>query len=103
MPYPASPTDAQPVVMKAWPLWTGRLSILREPLQARRACGGWGESRWRSKVAVPEGGSCGARPTACDLRGGAALVVAGAAPLRACTPWWRNIRRGYEDLASSLA
>ncbi len=110
MPYPGFPTDAQPVVMSMAAVGRGT-SIFVENIFENRYKHAEGLQRLgakikvEGKVAIVEGVEQlrGAPVTACDLRGGAALVVAGlAAQGRTLVEGEEHIRRGYEDLAGSL-
>ena len=111
MPYPGFPTDMQPQIAAALCLATGT-SVLTE---------GVFDSRYRyvdefrrmgahiqvdGKVAVIEGVPylTGAPVHACDLRAGAAMVIAGLAA-RGVTEvdGIHHIERGYEDLVGKLA
>ena len=111
MPYPGFPTDAQPVVMSMAAVGRGT-SIFVENIFESRYKHAEGLQRLgakikvEGKVAIVEGVEQlrGAPVIACDLRGGAALVVAGlAAQGRTLVEGEEHIRRGYEDLAGSLA
>ena len=111
MPYPGFPTDAQPVVMSMAAVGLGT-SIFVENIFESRYKHAEGLQRLgakikvEGKVAIVEGVEQlrGAPVIACDLRGGAALVVAGlAAQGRTLVEGEEHIRRGYEDLAGSLA
>ena len=111
LPYPGFPTDAQPVVMSMAAVGRGT-SIFVENIFESRYKHAEGLQRLgakikvEGKVAIVEGVEQlrGAPVIACDLRGGAALVVAGlAAQGRTLVEGEEHIRRGYEDLAGSLA
>ena len=111
MPYPGFPTDMQPQIAAVLCLATGT-SVLTE--------GVW-DSRYRyvdefrrmgahiqvdGKVAVIEGvpGLTGAPGHACDLRAGAAMVIAGLAAQGITeVDGIYHIERGYEDLVGKLA
>ena len=111
MPYPGFPTDMQPQIAAVLCLATGT-SVLTE--------GVW-DSRYRyvdefrrmgahiqvdGKVAVIEGvpGLTGAPVHACDLRAGAAMVIAGLAAQGITeVDGIYHIERGYEDLVGKLA
>ena len=111
MPYPGFPTDMQPQIAAVLCLATGT-SVLTE--------GVW-DSRYRyvdefrrmgahiqvdGKVAVIEGvpGLTGAPVHACDLRAGAAMVIAGLAAQGVTeVDGIYHIERGYEDLVGKLA
>ena len=111
MPYPGFPTDAQPVVMAMAAVGRGTSIFVEnifenrykhaEELQRMGA-----RIKVEGKVAIVEGVErlWGAPVVSYDLRGGAALVVAGlAAKGRTEVSGAQYIRRGYEDLAGSLA
>ncbi len=111
MPYPGFPTDAQPVVMSMAAVGRGT-SIFVENIFENRYRHAEGLQRLganikvEGKVAIVEGveSLTGAPVQAADLRGGAALVVAGlAAHGRTQVGGVEYIRRGYEDLAGNLA
>ncbi len=111
MPYPGFPTDAQPVVMSMAAVGEGT-SIFVENIFENRykhaaELARMGASiKLEGKVAVVEGVEAlhGAPVTAWDLRGGAALVVAGLAAQgrTEITGTW-HIRRGYENITGRLA
>ncbi|RKJ42206.1 UDP-N-acetylglucosamine 1-carboxyvinyltransferase [Acutalibacter sp. 1XD8-33] len=110
MPYPGFPTDAQPVVMSMAAVGRGT-SVFVENIFESRYRHAEGLQRMganikvEGKVAVVEGveGLTGAAVQAADLRGGAALVVAGLrAQGRTRVEGAEFIRRGYENLAGSL-
>ena len=110
MPYPGFPTDMQPQIAAVLCLATGT-SVLTE--------GVW-DSRYRyvdefrrmgaqiqvdGKIAVIEGVEklTGARIQACDLRAGAALVIAAlAAKGESEISCVQYIERGYEDIVTKL-
>lgn len=111
MPYPGFPTDAQPVVMSMAAVGQGT-SIFVENIFENRYRHASELSRMgakikvEGKVAVVEGVERleGASVQAADLRGGAALVVAGlAAHGRTEVSGTEHIKRGYEHLARNLA
>ena len=111
MPYPGFPTDAQPVVMSMAAVGRGT-SIFVENIFENRYKHAEGLQRLganikvEGKVAIVEGVEQlrGAPVMSHDLRGGAALVVAGlAAQGRTLVDGVEFIRRGYEDLAGNLA
>lgn len=111
MPYPGFPTDAQPVVMSMAAVGDGT-SIFVENIFENRYRHAEGLQRLganikvEGKVAIVEGVErlTGAPVEAGDLRGGAALVVAGlAAHGRTEIEGVEFIRRGYEDIAGNLA
>lgn len=111
MPYPGFPTDAQPVVMSMAAVGEGTSVFVENIFENRyRHAEGLGRMgakiKVEGKVAVVEGVGrlTGAAVQAADLRGGAALVVAGlAAAGRTRVEGTEYIRRGYEDIAGSLA
>ena len=111
MPYPGFPTDAQPVVMAMAAVGRGT-SIFVETIFENRFKHAEGLERLgakikvEGKVAIVEGVEhlTGAPVMSHDLRGGAALVVAGlCAQGRTQVDGVGYIRRGYEDLAGNLA
>lgn len=111
MPYPGFPTDAQPVVMSMAAVGSGN-SVFVENIFENRYRHAEGLQRLgakikvEGKVAIVEGVDrlAGAPVEAWDLRGGAALVVAGlAARGRTEIEGVEYIRRGYEDIAGNLA
>ncbi len=111
MAYPGFPTDAQPAVMAMAALGRGT-SVFVENIFENRYRHAEGLQRLganikvEGKVAVVEGVErlAGAKVDAADLRGGAALVVAGlAAHGRTEVTGEPFIRRGYENLAEGLA
>lgn len=111
MPYPGFPTDAQPVVMSMAAVGRGT-SIFVENIFENRYRHAEGLQRLgakikvEGKVAIVEGveSLAGAPVEAADLRGGAALVVAGlAAHGRTEVGGVEFIRRGYADIAGDLA
>ena len=111
MPYPGFPTDAQPAVMSMAAVGRGT-SVFVENIFENRYRHADGLQRMgakikvEGKVAVVEGVErlTGASVEAADLRGGAALVVAGlAAQGRTQVSGEAFIRRGYENLVGCLA
>ena len=111
MPYPGFPTDAQPVVMSMAAVGRGT-SIFVENIFENRYKHAEGLQRLganikvEGKVVIVEGVEQlrGAPVMSYDLRGGAALVVAGlAAQGRTLVEGVEFIRRGYENLAGNLA
>lgn len=111
MPYPGFPTDAQPVVMSMAAVGSGT-SVFVENIFENRYRHAEGLQRLgakikvEGKVAIVEGVDrlAGAPVEAWDLRGVAALVVAGlAARGRTEIEGVEYIRRGYEDIAGNLA
>lgn len=111
MPYPGFPTDAQPVVMSMAAVGRGT-SIFVENIfenrykHASELCRLGAKIKVEGKVAVVEGVEhlSGAPVHAADLRGGAALVVAGlAADGKTEITGTEYIRRGYENIARDMA
>ena len=111
MPYPGFPTDAQPLVMSMAAVGRGT-SIFVETIFENRYKHAEGLQRLganikvEGKVAIVEGVEQlrGAPVMSHDLRGGAALVVAGlCAKGRTEVGGVEYIRRGYESLAGNLA
>ncbi len=111
MPYPGFPTDAQPVVMSMAAVGKGT-SIFVENIFENRYKHAFelqrlgADIRVEGKVAIVEGVErlYGAPVQAADLRGGAALVVAGLAALgRTEISGAHYIQRGYEDLVGTLS
>ena len=111
MPYPGFPTDAQPLVMSMAAVGRGT-SIFVETIFENRYKHAEGLQRLganikvEGKVAIVEGVEQlrGAPVMSHDLRGGAALVVAGlCAKGRTEVGGVEYIRRGYENLAGNLA
>lgn len=111
MPYPGFPTDAQPVIMSMAAVGTGTSVFVENIFENRYKHASELERlgakiKVEGKVAVVEGVKrlAGAPVSAQDLRGGAALVVAGlAAHGRTEVSGVEHIQRGYEDLAGSLS
>lgn len=110
MPYPGFPTDAQPMVMSMAAVGRGT-SVFVENIFENRFKHAFELQRLganikvEGKVAVVEGVEklTGAPVQAEDLRGGAALVVAGlAAGGRTEISGEEYIHRGYEDIAGNL-
>jgi len=106
MPYPGFPTDAQAPVMALATLGKGTTVFVENVFESRYKHVGelvrMGASiKVEGKVAVVEGvpSLYGASVEATDLRGGAALVVAGLAALgRTEIGSLRHIDRGYEKI-----
>ncbi len=111
MPYPGFPTDAQPAVMAMAAVGRGTSVFVENIFENRyRHAEGLGRMgakiKIEGKVAVVEGVERlgGAAVDAADLRGGAALVVAGlAAHGRTQVTGGHFIRRGYEDITGRFA
>lgn len=110
MPYPGFPTDAQPVVMAMAAVGQGTSVFVENIFQNRfrqaEELGRMGAKiKVEGRVAVVEGVDhlTGAQVQAGDLRGGAALAVAGLAAWGTTQiTGERHIHRGYQDLAGSL-
>lgn len=111
MPYPGFPTDAQPVVMSMAAVGRGTSIFVENIFENRYKHASelqrlGARIKVEGKVAVVEGVErlTGAPVSAEDLRGGAALVVAGlAAQGRTEITGEEYIRRGYENIAGKLA
>lgn len=111
MPYPGFPTDAQPVVMSMAAVGRGTSIFVENIFENRYKHAAelqrLGASiKVEGKVAVVEGVErlSGAPVHAADLRGGAALTVAGlAAHGRTEITGTEYIHRGYENIARDLA
>lgn len=111
MPYPGFPTDAQPMIMSMAAVGRGTSIFVENIFENRfkhaeelERLGA--KIKVEGKVAIVEGVERleGAPVQAMDLRGGAALVVAGlAAHGRTEVSGTEFIRRGYEDIAGNLA
>ncbi len=109
-PYPGFPTDAQAILMAA--LAGGRGTTLFEEnmfssrfrhVDELRRMGAQIETAGRAALVMGTGGLHGAAVTSTDLRGGAALVVAGlAAQGTTQVRNLRHIRRGYEKFEETL-
>ena len=109
-PYPGFPTDAQSVLMAALLRCEGTTVFEENIFESRYRHAAelnrmGGDIRVLGKVAVVRGvqSLCGAEVDATDLRGGAALCVAGLAA-EGCTTvrGIRHIQRGYADLPGDL-
>lgn len=109
-PYPEFPTDMQSQVMSLLMLAEGT-SIIRETVFEDRYKTAYELEKMGANItiegknAVIQGVPCikGARVKAYDLRGGAALVIAGlAAQGRSYIEGFSYIERGYEGLCESL-
>ena len=113
-PYPDFPTDLQSPAMAVMAAANGKSRIVENVFENRyrtaaelekmgadiRICGK--EALIAGKG--PEPGLCGARVTASDLRGGAALVAAGlAAKGTTVIDGCCHIHRGYEDICRDLS
>lgn len=111
MPYPGFPTDAQPVVMAMAAVGDGT-SVFVENIFENRYRHAEGLSRMgarvkvEGKVAVVEGVPelSGATVEAMDLRGGAALIVAGlCAQGSTKVRGMEYVERGYEKIGEHLS
>jgi len=110
MPYPGFPTDAQPVVMPMAAIGDGTSIFVENIFENRykyaeelRHMGA--NIKIEGKVAIIEGVPKlqGAPVTSWDLRGGAALVIAGlSAKGRTEVSGEEFIYRGYEDITGNL-
>ena len=111
MPYPGFPTDSQAPVMAMESLADGTSVFVENIFESRYKHVGellrlGANIKVEGRVAVVEGVRrlSGAPVEAPDLRGGAALVVAGlAAEGRTEISGLKHIDRGYERLEESLA
>ena len=111
MPYPGFPTDAQPPVMAMLTLALGTSIFVENMFENRYKHVGellrlGANIKVEGRVAVVEGTSrlTGASVEAADLRGGAALVVAGLAAHGVTTvSGVRHIDRGYESIEKNLS
>ncbi len=111
MPYPGFPTDAQPVVMSMAAVGRGTSIFVENIFENRYKHAGelqrlGANIKIEGKVAIVEGVEklTGAPVAAYDLRGGAALVVAGlSAQGKTTVSGTGYIARGYEDIAGNLA
>lgn len=110
MPYPGFPTDAQPPVMAMLTRASGTSMFVENIFESRYKHVGellrlGANIKVEGRVAVIEGVSrlTGAPVEAPDLRGGAALVVAGLAAHGATSiSGLRHIDRGYESIENNL-
>ena len=109
-PFPGFPTDAQAIVMAALAGGRGCTMFVENMFDSRyghvdELCRMGADIRTSGRVAVVTGVGMlrGARVDGRDLRGTAALVVAGlAARGKTEVGGLRHLRRGYEDLAGNL-
>ena len=110
MPYPGFPTDAQAPMMAMAAVANGTSIFVENIFESRYKHVGellrlGANIKVEGRVAVVEGGGrlSGAPVEAADLRGGAALVVAGlAAQGETLVSGVRHIDRGYECLEENL-
>jgi UDP-N-acetylglucosamine 1-carboxyvinyltransferase len=111
MPYPGFPTDAQPVVMPMAAVGNGTSIFVENIFENRykyvEELNHMGANiKVEGKVAVAEGVGklYGAPVNAWDLRGGAALVVAGLCAEGKTTVKGEDfINRGYDDISGALS
>ena len=109
-PFPGFPTDAQAILMAALAGGRGCTMFVENMFESRfghmdelRRMGADIQTSGRVAVVNGAGALRGARVDGRDLRGTAALVVAGlAARGRTEVGGLRHLRRGYEDLAGNL-
>lgn len=109
-PYPGFPTDAQAILMAALAGGHGTTMFEENMFSSRyrhvdelRRMGAQIQTAGRAALVTGTGGLQGASVTSTDLRGGAALVVAGlAAHGTTLVRDLRHIRRGYEDLEGTM-
>ena len=109
-PYPGFPTDAQAILMAALAGGRGCTMFVENMFDSRfghvdelRRMGADIQTSGRVAVVTGAGLLRGTRVDGRDLRGGAALVVAGlAARGRTEVGGMRHLRRGYDDLAGNL-
>lgn len=110
-PFPGFPTDAQALLMAALAGGTGNTMFVETMFQSRyhhvdelRRMGAHIQTDGRVAVVTGMGRLRGARVKGADLRGAAALVIAGlGAEGTTRVAGLRHIRRGYEDLAETFA
>ena len=110
MPYPGFPTDAQAPFAALLGLAGGTSVIVENIFENRfkycgELCRMGADIKVNGRVAVISGvsGYCGAKVTAMDLRGGAALVAAGTAARGVTEIDGVNlIERGYESIENDL-
>ncbi len=110
-PYPGFPTDAQPALMAALLCSTGSTVFVENIFENRyrhadELARMGAEIRVAGRVAVVSGVKAlhGAAVKSTDLRGGAALVLAGLqAEGETCVSQLEHIDRGYEDVARDLS
>ncbi len=110
-PYPGFPTDAQSVFMSAMAIAEGTTVFVENIFESRFKHIGeltkmGADITAEGRVAVVRGCDFlqGARVTACDLRGGAALVVAGLSAFdKTIVCELGHIDRGYESIESDFS
>ena len=109
-PFPGFPTDAQAILMAALAGGRGCTMFVENMFESRyghvdelRRMGADIQTSGRVAVVTGAGRLRGTEVRGCDLRCGAALVVAGlAARGQTRVGGLRHIRRGYDDLAGNL-
>ena len=109
-PFPGFPTDAQAILMAALAGGRGCTMFVENMFESRyghvdelRRMGADIQTSGRVAVVTGAGTLRGTEVRGCDLRCGAALVVAGlAARGQTRVSGLRHIRRGYDDLAGNL-
>lgn len=110
-PYPGFPTDLQPPLIAFLSLAEGRSTVIEHVFKDRfnhvpwlRKMGAKIELRGREALVTGVKLLSGTTVEACDLRAGAALVLAGlAARGETVVADARHIARGYEDLPAALS
>ena len=111
LPYPGFPTDMQPQIAAVMCLARGRSTLTESVWKERfqyipELCRLGARITTSGRTAVIEGGVPlkGAHLTACDIRAGAAMVIAGlAAEGVTKIDEAEHIERGYQDFAAKLA
>lgn len=111
MPYPGFPTDAQPPIMAMLSVAEGSSMIIENIFESRYKHVGellrlGADIKVEGRTALVNGvkGLSGAEVKAMDLRGAAALVVAGlCAEGTTKISGLRHIDRGYEDIEGTLS
>ena len=109
-PFPGFPTDAQAILMAALAGGRGSTMFVENMFESRyghvdelRRMGADIQTSGRVAVVTGAGKLRGAQVHSPDLRGGAALVIAGlAARGETRVTGLHHIRRGYDDLAGNL-
>lgn len=110
-PYPGFPTDLQSVMLAAAAVADGN-SIIEETVFEGRFATAAELKKMGADIVIRDKTAhitgirqlTGTKTAACDLRGGAALVVAGlAAEGETVITGYGHIRRGYEDICRDLA
>lgn len=110
-PYPDFPTDAQPIICSVLCTAEGRFCLIENVFENRfkyidELVKMGADITYSGKTAIINGASklCGNEVTAKDLRGGAALVIAGlSAEGETRISGYEYILRGYENLAGTLS